>query len=827
MNDDTPSLLPRLRAALLLAAFVACAARPVPARADGLPFEQTVRLGQPARALRVRLDQTAHGPSLLLSSGGRSTHESLPVRRVEEATLELVEVAEGHRVAILRGSAADESSVAAVIGISGGSPVLLWAGRTDLHGDPGERTADLLTLEDRTGDGRPDVVVGVRREGVSLCNTNDTLLLARGYDPSQGAMRPVVLNRFPEGEQRTVTATRESPGPTGPPLLRAIQPMGASSRAGHPENAAALGPPRALIDENTETYWAEGRGGPGTGELVTLRWTTRFPIRAIALRSPTGEGAERLGRPQELWIAGDSGPRLRVIFAEDPARYPGERFWIVPEEPLDWSCFALVLDRAYAPVGIPEAAVHTAIAEIEVYTELDFGGGIDALVGMLVEGGAGGDEVARLLSGLGQPAVDALVGAWERLDEQGRRRAVRVFVTNARGRVEGSLDALTRAARDGAESVRQDALEALGTLGAPAGEHLAALVQESGPVGDEAIRPLLRHEPTTVVPALLAALGGEGGSERPAVRDGLARALGTADETARRRFDEWAASDLGVAPLASALLGLTSYGATRSLAQPLLTEDLLGAANRFEDRWRLLRAARELPSDDGPTDAWLGAIAREADEWMLRAAAVEALGRRGAPDRGDVARAALADDYPRVRVEAVGVLDALGESYGELARVARDDAWPMVREAAVNAIWNYRDALPVVRRAVRDGSARVRAAALVALRRAGDEEAWPLVKARLEDADESPPVTVAALRYVDRLCIRDAGATVLMVMERGIYPDAYAPHVDVAALAADVAMRLGGSIAERAIRTASGRHVPASIQRAVSRRQQEPATCGT
>jgi hypothetical protein len=821
-RSSRPAGLVRL-AALLLAVLAGLAAAG-PARAEPLPLERTVRLGQPARAVRIALEATEEGPVLRLRSGGRRSEDRLPVRGIDDASLERVEVAEGHHVAILRGTAA-ERSVAAVIGVAGGAPRLLWAGRTDLHGDPGERTADVLSVADRTGDGRPDVVVGVRREGASLCGERDTLLLARGYDPSRGELRPVVLSRFSGGAQAAVTATRESPGPEGPPLLRALRATGASSRAGHGEEPSALAPPRALFDGRTETWWAEGRGGPGTGELVAMRWAARFPIRAIALRMPTGEAAERLGRPQQLWIAGDAGPRLRVTFAEDPARHPGARYWIVPPEPLEWSCLALILDRAYPPPGVEEAAVHTAVAEVEVYTELDFGDGVRDLVGMLVEGGAGGDEVARLLSGLGEPAVEAVAAAWDRLDAQGRRRAVRVFVANARRGVEPAVDALARAALDDAEPVRQSALEALGTLGPRAGRFLAELVRQPAPVGDAAVRPLLRHAPATVVPALLAALEAEGGSERAAIREGLARALAGDDEEARRRFAAWAEDEPAVPALASALLGLADYGATRSLARPRLTDAVLARASRFADRWRLVRAARELPSDDGPVDAWLGGLAREAEEWMLRAAAMEALGRRDAPDRGEVARAALADDYPRVRVEAVAVLDGLDEADERLALLVRDDSWPMVRAAAIDAVWNRREALPVVRRAVRDRSARVRGAALAALARAGDAEAWPLVEARLADPEERPEVTVAALRYVRSQCVAEAGPAVLEVLERGIRPDAFAPHVDVAAVAADVAMRLGGQTAERAVRAGSGPHVPASIRRAIAARQREPAPC--
>src|SRR5690606_33544644 len=161
------------------------------------------------------------------------------------------------------------------------------------------------------------------------------------------------------------------------------------------------------------------------------------------------------------------------------------------------------------------------------------------LVAILVEGRDGGDEAARLLSALGAPAVRALSEAWDRLDALGRRRAVRVFAEAARRGASEGVGALARAAHDETREVRDAALEALGALGPAAGEALAALVLEPGPLGEAAVRPLSRHEPAVTMPALLAAITAEGGSARPAVRDALAQAMVRGGEEARRAFEAW------------------------------------------------------------------------------------------------------------------------------------------------------------------------------------------------------------------------------------------------------------------------------------------------
>ena len=141
------------------------------------------------------------------------------------------------------------------------------------------------------------------------------------------------------------------------------------------------------------------------------------------------------------------------------------------------------------------------------------------------------------MAGLGAPAVSALAASWERLDATGRRRAVRVFAEGARQSAEEGVAALAVAARDANEEVREPALSALGTLGPSAADALSVLVREPAPIGDGAVRPLLRHEPGQVIPALLGALAAERASERPLLREGLAQALGRAAEAERRPFE--------------------------------------------------------------------------------------------------------------------------------------------------------------------------------------------------------------------------------------------------------------------------------------------------
>ena len=321
---------------------------------------------------------------------------------------------------------------------------------------------------------------------------------------------------------------------------------------------------------------------------------------------------------------------------------------------------------------------------------------------------------------------------------------------------------------------------------------------------------------------MLAAIAADGGSERPALREGLAQAIGNR-AAARALFERWV-EQVPTAPARAAVaLGLAARADTRPLAAPLIRA-LAPEAERFEDRWRLVRGAALLGADP-EIDAGLSALARDADEWRLRAAAMGALRRRDAPSRAAVARGLLADPYPRVRVAAIETLDALDEDDEGLATRASRDTWPMVRAAAVTALFDRPAGRDAVRRAVGDHSARVRHAALGALTRGGVREALPLVTARLEDRDEFPRVTEQALRWGEELCVEEAGEAVLAVLRRGARGDAWAPDVDLAALAGDLAMRLGSETAREAETIARRAGTPELVRAAIERRAADPRPC--
>lgn len=798
--------------ALLLVVWV-----PLPpsvAAADPLPLERTIRVGRPPVPVRLALVADGDGVRVSARGAGAAAEVELPAPGATEASVEVVTLAGGARVGVAR-VVGPGSSAAAIVAAHRGRASILWSGRLDLRGDPGERRASVLEISDRTDDGVPDVVVGTRREDTAICGQDATLLDPHAVDPATLTLRPVVLRRLPEGaDEVEITATTQSPRPSGAPMLDALHFVSASTTAGV-SDPLLRSPPTALVDGDPATAWTEGHGGDGRWEFATARWEGgSFRIRAVALTPAPAdpELAARLGRPRTLWLVGSEGPRLRVTLPEDPR--PGVRYWVVPPEPVRWRCLSLVLDSAFHPDGTAPDHVRTAIAEVAAYTDLDFGDGVAELVDELVADADAGADAARLLITLGPAGIAAVREAWERLSPLGRMRGVRVLAPAAASDA-AAREGLAEGARDADEGVRAASLEALLSAGAPGHEQLADLAARADEAGDAAAIAFARTP--DAVPFLLEALARDGGSERPGLRRALREAV-----RASGRMDgvrAWAATGPAPSPAASAALALSRTGTASDVATQLV-QGALGA-ERFEDRWRLVTAAATLPAQ--PTiDRWLSTTATSAQEWMLRAAAVEALGSRGSPLARAAASEALDDEYPRVRV--AGLTAARGP-LERVATLARRDDWPMVRAAAVEALRGERRALPVVRAAVADDAQSVRAAAVRALAAARDRQSVPLVVERLEDDEEWPAVVSASLAFVRELCVPEAATALRAVVARGSRANAWAPDVDAAVAAIEVAGHLPGEEAAGIVERAARPGIPVHFQQAAARARERGRPC--
>ena len=782
-------------------------------------LRQTLAVGRPAKPVRIEIVSAAGVVEL---HAGTARLE-LPLSRVSATEFRSVKLAGGAAVAVVELSDGSRRHAALVGRDARKRPNFLWSGRLDLHGDAGERGRDVLEVSDRTGDGAPDLIVGRFHERAHICGQQYTLLDPRAVDPSSLRLRPVLLDRLQptDGSVDTIQSLAERPQAVGDqPLLGGMLRAQAVSSQPGPPDPTVVTPPTMLTDQDATTHWVEGRGSGGRGEFVTFRWDApTWPIRAIALRGPAASPDTRIRLPQRVTLVGNTG-QLKVELNASTA--PGQRHWIVPPKPLPWSCLSIVLGKHDGP-----ASHFSALAEVEVYTALDFGEGLDKLVEEVVGDTPRARAAVDGLSAVGAKAVPALRAAWPRMTSVGRRRTLQVFGRLA-PRDADARAGLRAAVADPDGEVSEAALSALLTTGEPALDQLAELAVLPGAQGDRVARTLGRNLPAQSFGILLSAFTVTGGSERPALREALRASLRRGGDNAAsvRQLLAWLDRTPDVSARAAVALALCQVDSARPAVAGLVAQSI-GEAQTFPDQWRLIRAAAELPAGE-PVDGWLAGLAREGDPWMLRAEALKALSNRGASAHGRVATAALRDPYPRVRMAALAGLKPEARDFDAIAERAQNDRWAMVRAAALGSLSTTPASTTALRQALGDRSPLVRAAAVRGLIALGEAAAWPLIEKRLQDKNEWPEVQSQAVRFVGQLCIQAGGPTLLEVLRRGLLPNAWEPDVVVAMEAFEALLRLGGNHSKSALQIAKRPLVPESLRRAAEQAvKQPPKHCAT
>jgi HEAT repeat protein len=781
------------------------------ASAEAFSVRRSVPLGRPATPASVVVrerDQT------VVLEVDRARAE-LPISAPLGVEVEPVSLPRGGALAIVRvKGAAGREAVALLSRTTQGRVEILWTGALDLRGDPGERSAGVIARDARAIDtggaeSNASVVVGQINERARVCGEAPSPLYPRAVDPNSMQLRPAMLARVPEPGERS-EASPQSPGPTSPPVLRALRSSAVSSQPGMQAQPGWLDVANALTDGDLSTAWRADNPGGSRGEFATFQWNgDGLPIRALAfVPVPTGlAGGAGVSIPRALWVVADDGMRIELRLPEAPE--PGRRYWFALAKPLQAHCVSIVIgDAAPLAAGNPGPAV---IAEVEAYTDLDFEGGVDRLVKEL--DGAGAGEAEHSLTAAGKVAVTKLCASWPALTPAGRRRAARVLGHSAENDP-AARQQLAAALDDGDADVRTTAFAALLAAGPASRQALMPRAAQPGEQGDAAATALARQAPREALPALLAALAQPSGSERPVLREAIAVSSQGAGAAAADEVRAWAQrNDDNLAARASLALALTTSGEMlRPIAAEIVAADR-DRAERFEDRWRLVQAARGLPSS-ADVDAWLAKLAKTEERWMLRAAAIQALAERNASERIATAKAALGDDYSRVRVAAAGVLASDAGARDVLAMHAERDPWVPVRIAALEALASQRGTEALVQRGVADPSRLVRASAVRMLAKAHAQSAWAAVERRLADADEWPQVVAESIRFADSLCERRATKPLLAVLQRGIKPDAWAPDADNAQLALGTLLRFGGDAAKSARDLAASQGGPDALKAA-------------
>jgi hypothetical protein len=807
-------------AAIWLTEFASGAVAQAPATVA--PLHAALQFGGTAKPVEITVSAGENGASL---SVGR-LKVSLPLHSVDSLQAEVVTLQHGAQVGVVRSASKDGLQAATLIVARASGLEALWTGALAWSGDPGERRADALEIADRDGDGAPDVVVGVYDERIHVCGEERSLLAPRAIDPRTLTLRSVLLNRAagrPVVQQLMASAV--SPVSHTPPLLRSLRVGGTSS-----EDPAH--PARALIDGDLATAWVEGRGLGGRFEFVTLQWAS--PGRSLAalavVPTPSPELPGHRARARVLSLLGPQNERWTATLPEDPR--PGQRYWIVPPQGLTWSCLTLSFDDVFADDVKPQT--HAMLAEVEAYTDIDASGGLDTLVAEMAEPGTRGDDATQLLRQADAEVVAAAVNErWPRLSVLGKRRALRLLFTPAgAGPGQGiapAIEILRAALRDADTSVGDQAMDIARRNTALGPSLLIELAQSPSRQGDRAALAVAHSADSNAFSGLLRALLEHGGIDRPQLREALAIAFRRLGEVAAsERVQAWLTPEAGAAPApiaARAALALALCRTPEAQAISLaLTEQGVGEATEFAERWRLAQAASALPAN--PTiDAWLEQVSAKAEPWMLRAQALEALRVRTPTRASAVARRALADDYPRVRSSALKVLADDPAAFSLLAERATKDKWFLVRQAAIENLPDSDQARTLFVSVLSDRTPAVRAAAVHALYRVRDVGAWSKIQPLVANGEEFPEVISEGVAFAKGLCVTASIPTLQAVVTRGIRPEAWTGDQDLALSALDALSAFGGDAAVWARDHAVSPLVPKEMQMAAAAAAQKPASC--
>ncbi|MEP7050606.1 MAG: HEAT repeat domain-containing protein [Pseudomonadota bacterium] len=636
---------------------------------------------------------------------------------------------------------------AVVVGpLGAGEPRLIFSGFTGfVVGEDGLRRGKRVDISGPDEDGARRIVVGDIQEDLSLCGRPAVLapLLLANTDLK---LHPAKVQRLSVEEReraRDVTAVR-APASEAAPGFGLLHAVAATS---------AVGSPSALSDGNPQTSWAENRGGAGRGEFVLFNAPSELPISGLDLwiRPATAAVVDGVA-PREFWLASEH-ELLKVTMPEDAWKFPGARYTIPLDPPLQGSCLALVTESAFDEN--PRARV--TFSELRARTEFDTSS-VPALVAALAGGGERAQAAEAVLRVLGQPAFEAVAVAYDSLDEGGRRSALNVldqapcitslpvylaaFSGRSPAQAIHARDHIRRCGKAAAPFLAQAASRAQGTL-------------QLGLLGE-----LVLADAAQSVDVITSLLDVDSRSRRQALRVALARASVVPE--AKPRITAVLAN-----PNASERLlidVLRALGDRVSEFEPEAGAALsrLQTPNAsFRTRFLLLQPNAELAARDPAFRAALSQGLASDPDPRFRAQALTVL--KDPADFSAQVTQALSDPDMRVREAAVRASAALPGAVPALAQRLSEDPWPLVRIAAADALAASSSAAsadPVLAKTLdHDESPYVRAHVLVALGAHRAVTVLPKIRERLTDKDEWPLVRAAAAQAIGSLCDEDSVQT--------------------------------------------------------------------
>ncbi len=614
---------------------------------------------------------------------------------------------------------------------------VVYSGLTGfVRGQPGGRSGEVVQLIARES-GDKVVLVGEAREDVTLCGQATTALSPRVLDPKTMKLREATVQRLPL-EQRTKAVRIVAAARRGP----AEKSLGRLLLA----TASSTGVAKALTDGDPETLWTEKRPGLGQGEFVTMDAPPDVPITRLAVTIAPAEPSDEGAAPQTFYLVAKDRT-FAVTLPEDAWTHPGEAYDVPLPEPITTACLSLVLDAAYVRGKAPDVGV----AELVAYSAFDGGDGSLEKVARALAGGGGRAEAAAAVLKRAAAPLPALRAVYGELDAPGRALAMDVASAAACG---DGAPLLTLALGDEDREVVRKARGKLERCAKAAAPALADGVRNGAPKARVQAATLLAHvAPREALAPLAEALGRGDAETRAAVRGALGHAAQGADKDALSALlarAGGAAAKVEMLRALSARLGDVHGDADARIAE------LLAPGADMRTRFLLAGPLADLSraGDDAAT-ARLGVLLAEDPHAAVRAHAAE-LAAGVAPLAPRLA-AAIDDREPRVREAALRSLAAAHAAAGEARAIAHlgGDGWTFVRAAAAAAL-AAQPRSPAADRglaaALRDPSARVRAAAVEGLAAHDARSEIAALGARAFDEKEDAEVRLAAVRALGRTC---------------------------------------------------------------------------
>lgn len=661
---------------------------------------------------------------------------------ISNAQFSVVGIGDGRRaivVAVSDAKSARSWSAVLVGSLGAGEPSLVFSGFTGFTaGEDGTRRGKRVDISPADENGARRIVVGDVQEDLSLCG-RPALLAPQLLASSDLKLHPAKVQRLTIEEReraRTVTAVRVAATDAPSAAFGVLHAVAATS---------AIGSPGALTDGNPETAWAENRGGSGKGEFVLLNAPPELPISGLDLLIRSLNAKPESGvAPREFWIAGNHD-LFHVTMPEDAWKFPGAHYSVKLDPPLQGDCLALVTESAFDER--PKARV--TFAELAARTEFD-ASSVPALVAALAGGGERAQAAEAVLRVVGQPGFDAVVQAYDTLDEGGRRVALDLL---DQAPCDTSLPAYLKAFSGLSQAHAIHARDHIRRCGKAAAPFLVAAAKKSqGTLQLNLLGELLLADAAQCVDVIVTMLDVDSRSRRASLRIALARASAVSEAKPRvlAVLSDPQTSERVLVEVLRALGG--RIGEFQPAAGAVVTR--LEAPNQsFRTRFLLLQPSAELAESDPAVKAsFAQALASDPDP-RFRAQALSVL--KAPQDFGAQVSAALNDPDMRVREAAVRASAPLPSATPALTARLATDPWPLVRMAAADALSATPNAPSVeaaLTRAIDDESPHVRAHVVTALGAHHATAQLEKIRERLADEEEYPMVRAAAAGAVAALC---------------------------------------------------------------------------